>query len=186
MKHIFLYFSLLRSYSFLPLSFPIYYFPCLLIFIVLPSVFAYALFSLYPFIFYLFPCLSSTSFLAVFYPSRLVFFVYHLLSLSASVSFSIFYFPSWLSSIMFLCLSSIIFPLLFSISFRVYVFYYYYYDYYYYYTILLSVFCTFQFFVCCFFLFWFSYFVLFSTLFDYLVLILDFNYYKFSLLFIFS
>ena len=90
----------------------------------------------------LFPCLSSIFFLAVFYLSPLIFFVYHLLSISASVFFFIFYFPSWLSSTFFYGLSSIIFPLLFSLSFHVCVFYYYYY-----YAILLfcilylSVFC---------------------------------------------
>ena len=55
-----------------------------------------------------------------------------------------------------------------------------------------SVFSTFQCFACLFciffyffFLFYFSYFALFSILFNYLVLILDFNYCKFYLLFIF-
>ena len=52
-----------------------------------------------------------------------LFIIYFLLLL---VSFFVFYFPSWLSSTFFFCLSSIIFPLLFTLSFCMYVFYYYY------------------------------------------------------------
>ena len=136
----------------------------------------------------LFPCLSSIFFLAVFYLSPLIFFVYHLLSISASVSFFVFYFPSWLSSTFFYCLSSIIFPLLFSLSFRVCVFYYYYYAILLfcilYLSVFLSAFSAYS--TTFFFLFCFPYFALFSTLQLNLVLILDFNYCKFSLLFTFS
>ena len=173
MKHTFLYFSLFTFCSFLSLSSPVYYFPCLLLSILLLSVFAYPLLSLYP---------------SVFYPSPLIFFIYLQLSLSASISFFVFYFPSWISSTFFFCLPSFMFPLLFTLSLRVCVF-----CYYYCYSILLfsilylSIFCLpFLVIFLHYFLFCLSFLVFFSTLFDYLVLILDFNYCKFSLLFIFS
>ena len=122
MKHIFLQFSLFRSYSIqsffscvlLSLSSPFYLFP-------LPF-FAYPLLSLSVFL-----CVSSTFFLAAFYLFPMTFFVYHLIFLSASISFFTFYFPSWLSSTFILFLFCIIFPLLFSLSFRAFACYYYYY-----------------------------------------------------------
>ena len=149
------------------------------------SIFEYPKFSLSPSAFL---CLCSTFFLAVFYLSPLIFFIsYHLLSLSASVF--LFLLLSFFPSTFFLCLSSFIFPLFSSLPFCVCAFYYY--DYY------PVLFCIFYLstFVCLFFAFFFflhfsSSFVflilfIFSTLFDDLALILDFNYCKFSLLFIF-
>ena len=130
----------------------------------------------------------------VFYLFPLTFFVYSVLSLSPSVCFFVclllsflafFYFPFWVSSSFFLCLSSIIFPLLVSLSFLpVYV-------------LLLLSFCPsflyflpfnflsafFDYFSIFSFLSCFSYFALLSTLFSYLVLILGFNYCNFSLFF---
>ena len=117
MKHTFLHFSLFRSYSFQS------FFSCVLIslsstFYLSPlCFFAYPLLSLFVFL-----CLSSTFFLAVFYLSPLTFFVYHLIFLSESFSFFVFYFPSWLSSTFILCMFSMIFPLLFSLSFCAFVF----------------------------------------------------------------
>ena len=171
MKDIFLYFSLFRSCSFLCLSIPVYYFP-------------YFLFLFLP----LSVSLSVFYFLSCCLPSFSSDFLY-LSSSTFSFCFCLFLsllFISWLSSTSFLCLSSIIFPLPSSLSFRVCV------RYHYYYPVLFFIFSTYQFFSTFstyfstfFFLFCFSYFVLFSTIFDYLVLILDFNYFKFSLLFIF-
>ena len=57
MKHTFLYFSLFRSYSFLSLSFPAFYFPFLLLFI-FPPVFL-SISSTFSFSFCFFLCLSS-------------------------------------------------------------------------------------------------------------------------------
>ena len=122
MKHTFLHFSLFRSYSFQS------FFSCVLLslsstFYLSPlSFFAYPLLSLSP----------SVSFFACLLLSFSSDFVYHLICLSASISFFAFYFPSWLSSTFILCLSSIIFPLLFSLSFCTFVcvlFYYYYHFY---------------------------------------------------------
>ena len=128
MKHTFLHFSLFRSYSFQS------FFSCVLL--SLSSTF-----YLSPLSFFAYPLLSLSVFLvclllscSAFYlsPLALTFFVYHLIFLSASISFFVFYFPSWLSSTFILCLSSIIFPLLFSLSFCTFVcvlFYYYYHFY---------------------------------------------------------
>ena len=166
-------------FLFLYTTFPVFYF--LSFFSICLSISSTLSFS-----FCLFVCLSSTFFLAVFYLSSLIFFVYHLLSVSASVSFVVFWFPSWLSSTFFLSCHLLYSPysslsLFEYMCFIIIILFFF------------SVFSTFQLFVCLFclffytfFLFCFSYFVLFSTLFDYLVLVLDFNYYKFSLLFIFS
>ena len=125
MKHIFLHFSLFRSYSFQS------FFSCVLL--SLSSTF-----YLSPLSFFAYPLLSLSVFLvclllscSAFYlsPLALTFFVYHLIFLSASISFFVFYFPSWLSSTFILCLSSIIFPLLFSLCFCTFVFFYYYHFY---------------------------------------------------------
>ena len=123
MKHIFLYFSLFRFYSFLSLSFPGFYFPSSFsVFLCISTTFS---FSFCPF-----PCLSSTFF--VFYLTYLTFFNYPL---------SVFYLPSTV------CLSSIIFPLLFYLSFPICFII----------SIIIhltfSVFSIFQFLVCLFFLF---------------------------------
>ena len=149
--------------------------------------FLFLLLSLSLSIFYFLSC--------YFLSSSLTFFVYHLIFISASISFFVFYPPSWLSFNFISCLSSIMLPLLFSLSFCAFVFFYYYK---FYPPVLL--FCIFHLSIFCmpfrliflyfYIFFYFSlllfYFVLFSTLFNYLVLILDFNYCKFSLLFIFS
>ena len=124
--------------------------------------------------------------LPALYLSPLTYFVYHLFSHSASISLSL----SSLFLVGFLLLSfftCLLLLLLFSLSFWVYAFYYYP-------SVLLFLhFLPFIFlsafsayFSIFFFLFCFSYFVLFSTLFNYLVLILDFNYCNFSLIFIIS
>ena len=175
MKHIFLYFSIFRSYYFLSLSFPVYFF--LAFYFLSFSSVCFWIFSTFSFSYCLFLYLSSTFFLASFF---LLSFFSDFFCLSSTFSFCFCLFlclllPSWLSSTFFLSLSSIISPLIFSLSFRVCVFYHYYHP-------ILSVFSTFQFFLSAFstyfstyfFLFCFSYLVLFSTLFDYLVLILDF------------
>ena len=104
--------------------------------------------STFSFSFCLFLYLPSTFFLAVFYLSPLTFFAYHLVFLSVCVSFFVFYFPSTF----ILCLSFIIFPLLFSLSFCAFLFFYYYY-YHFYPLFFFSVFSTFQFFACLFCLF---------------------------------
>ena len=124
--------------------------------------------------------------LPALYLSPLTYFVYHLFSHSASISLSL----SSLFLVGFLLLSfftCLLLLLLFSLSFWVYAFYYYP-------SVLLFLhFLPFIFlsafsayFSTFFYLFCFSYFVLFSTLFNYLVLILDFNYCNFSLIFIIS
>ena len=120
MKHISLVFSdpiLFCLFLFLYTSFHVFYFLSF-------SSVCLCIYSTFSFSFCLFLCLSSTFFLAALYLSPLIFFVYHLLSLSASVSFFVLYFPSWCSSTFFLCLSSIISPLLFSLSFHICLFYY--------------------------------------------------------------
>ena len=114
------FFSRFRSYS------PMYVF-------FLPSTFSHLSFSS------VFLCITWTfsfSFrfilLSVFYflssciPSFFSDFFYPLLSLSSLVCFCLSSTNFWLSSAFFLSLSSITFPLLFSLSFCVYVFYYYY------------------------------------------------------------
>ena len=103
--------------------------------------------STFSFSFCLFLYLSSTFFLAAFYLSPLTSFVYHLVFLSVCDSFFVFYFPSTF----ILCLSFIIFPLLFSLFFCAFVFFYYYYHFYP--LFFFSVFSTFQFFACLFCLF---------------------------------
>ena len=87
------------------LSFPVFYFPCLSLHIL------YFLFLSFLSVFYFLSCCLSC------YLSPLTFFVYRLIFLSASVSFFVFYFSSLLSSTFILCLPSIIFPLLFFLSF---------------------------------------------------------------------
>ena len=137
------------------------------------------------FLFLLFLSLSFSVF--YFLSSYLLSFSSDFLCLSFNFSFCfyffIFYLLSWLFSTFILCLSSIIFPLLF-LSFCALCFFYYQFfpcsSYQYFLPFKFSsafsaYFSTF------FFLFCFSYFVLVSTLFNYLVLMLDFNYCKFSL-----
>ena len=143
------------------------FFVCLLLSFLLPSIFLLdflCLSSNFSFCFYLFLCLLL-SFLAFFNSHSLPIFFYVPLNL-----------------------------LLFSTS-SLYLFSLFFYSYYYYFILLFffSVFSNFQFlsaffayFSAFFFLFYFSYFVLFPILFNYLVLILDFNWCKFSLIFIFS
>ena len=70
-------------------TFPIFYF------LSFSSVFP-CISSTFSFFFCLFLCLSSISFLAVFYLSFLTFFVYYLIFPSASIPSFVFYFPSWL------------------------------------------------------------------------------------------
>ena len=99
MKHIFLYSSLFRSYSFLPVSFLSSTFPHLSfspVFLSMSSTFSFS--------FILFLCLSSSFSFAVFYLSPLAFFVYTLLSLSTSVSFFVSFLLSFLALFFFLSL----------------------------------------------------------------------------------
>ena len=139
------------------------------------SFFVYPLFSLSPSVSF-FDCLLLF-FLPGFCYSPLIFFVYPILSLFASVSFFCLLLFFWLSPTFFLCLLSTIFLLLLSFTFHFY--------YYYRYSSVL-LFCVFYLSVFCLaFLFCFSYFFI-SALFNYLVLILDFNYGNFPLIFIFS
>ena len=140
------------------------------------SVFGYSLLSLSPTVSFFICLLLSFLLLSFFYLSSLIFFVYHLLSLSASVSLIVFYFLlGFLLLSFFACL--LLYPPYSSLYLFGYVCF----------IIIIilfffSVFSTFQFFLSAFsayfstyfFLFCFSYLVLFSTLFDYLVLILDF------------
>ena len=117
MQHTFLHFSLFRSYSFqyffscflLPLSSTLYLSPL--------SFFAYPLLSLFVFL----VCLLLSCSAFYLSPLALTFFVYHLIFLSASISFFAFCFPSLLSSTFILCLCSILFPLLFFLSFCAFV-----------------------------------------------------------------
>ena len=185
MKQILLYFSLFRSYSFLSLSSPVYYFLLFLLSILLLCLslhilyFSFILLSLSLSVFYFisscflsfssdFLCLSSTFsfgfclFLCLLL-SFLVFF--HFFPLPVS------YYVPLLSNLSFLhiCVFCYYYPILLFCSLYLPIFH----------LSFLLIFLQF------FFLFCFSYFVLFSTLYDYRVLILDFNYCKFSLLFIF-
>ena len=157
-------------------------------------LFLSSIFYLSPLSFFEYPLFLFLHFLSLSF-SIFYFLSSYLLSISSdflclSFNFSfcfyffIFYLLSWLFSTFILCLSSIIFPLLF-LSFCAFMFF------------LLSVFSfcsSYQYFLpfkfssafsayfsTFFFLFCFSYFVLVSTLFNYLVLMLDFNYCKFSL-----
>ena len=139
---------------------------CLLLF--LSSTFPHLSFS-----FCLFLSLSPASFLDV-----LSLFILYFLFLVLSLSLFVFYFPSSTFS-----LSSVISPLLFSLSFC--VFYYYCYP-------PVLIFCICYLSVCClpflfiflYFFSLFSYFFLFSTLFNYLFLMIGFNYCNFPLLFL--
>ena len=172
MKHIFFYFSLFRSHSFLSLSFLVFFLPCLLF-----SIFLLCL-SLH-IIYFLFLILFLSLSVFYFLSCCLLSFPYDILCLSSTFSVSLS-----LSSIFLF--SFIILLLLFSLSFHVNVFYCHYYP-----PVLLfrvfylSLFCLpFLLISTFFFLFFFSYFVLFSILFNYLVLILDFSYCKSSLFFL--
>ena len=178
MKYIFIHFSLFRSYSFLSLSFPVFYFPCLLLSFFLLCLSLHISNSISPYVSFFACSLSFSSDLLCL--SSIFSFCFYL-------SLFVFSFPCRFSSTFFLYLSSVTFHLLFSLSFWVYAFYYYP-------SVLLFLhFLPFIFlsafsayFSTFFYLFCFSYFVLFSTLFNYLVLILDFNYCNFSLIFIIS
>ena len=174
-------------------SFPVFYLPCLQLSFFLLCLSLHILYFLSPSVSF-FVCLLLSFLLPSIF---LLDFLYHLIFLSASISFFVFYFPSWLSSTLILCLSSFMFPLIFSsfLPLLFISFLFFFYSYYYHFILLFffSVFSNFQFlsafsayFSAFFFLFYFSYFVLFSILFNYLVLILDFNWCKFSLIFIFS
>ena len=149
---------LFSLFLFLCSTFPVFYF------LSFPSVFLCTS-STFSFSFSLFLCITSTFFLAAFYlfPLTLPLFI--------------------------LCLSSIMFPLLFSLTFCAFVFFLLSFlsaCSYFLYLLSLILFSAFSaYFSTFFFLFYFSYCVLFSTLFNYLVLILGFNYCNFSL-FIFS
>ena len=149
---------LFSLFLFLCSTFPVFYF------LSFPSVFLCTS-STFSFSFSLFLCITSTFFLAAFYlfPLTLPLFI--------------------------LCLSSIMFPLLFSLTFCAFVFFLLSFlsaCSYFLYLLSLILFSAFSaYFSTFFFLFYFSYFTFFSTLFNCLVLILDFNYCKFSLLFIF-
>ena len=126
--------------------------------------------------------------LPALYLSPLTYFVYHLFSHSASISLSL----SSLFLVGFLLLSFFTCLLLHSTYSFLYLFGYmrfiiillYFFSCIFYLSFFLSAFSAY--FSTFFFLFCFSYFVLFSTLFNYLVLILDFNYCNFSLIFIIS
>ena len=191
MKHTFLHFSLFRSYSFQS------FFLCVLL--SLSSTFCYS-----PLSFFAYPLLSLSVFLVCLLLSFLlpsIFLLWLCLSSNFSFSFYLFlclHFPFWLPSTFILCLSSIIFPLLFSLPFCTFVrvcflgIFYYYYCYHFYLPVLL--FCIFYLSIFCrpfllifllFFVLFYFYFALFFTLFNYLVLILDFNHWKSSLHFIF-
>ena len=168
----YIFFILVFSYPilFCLFFFSVFYFPsvCLSLYIL---YFLFLLLSLSLSVFYFFSCLASVFLL------WLSLFILYFLFLLLSPSFSVFYFFFWLSPTFFLCLSSTIFLLLLSFIFHV--------CYYYRYSSVL-LFCVFYLSVFCLaFLFCFSYFF-FSALFNYLVLILDFNYGNFPLIFIFS
>ena len=180
MKHIFLYSSPFRSYSFQS------FFPCstflVLYFLSFSSVFLWISSTFSFFSFCLFPFLSSTFFLDTFYLSPQTFFVYHLIFLSVSISLSSTFFLGFFLHSFFACLllySPYSFYLFAHLCFFYYQFFpcssYQYFLPFKFSSAFSAYFSTF------FFLFCFSYFVLVSTLFNYLVLMLDFNYCKFSL-----
>ena len=147
MKHILLYFGLFISYSFLPFTFPVFYFPSSIFFLCL---------SLH-ILSFLFILLSLS--LSLSYPSDFP-------CLSSAFSFSFCLFVCLSSSIFYL--SSIIFPLILSLCFCVYFIII---------IIIIiihlsffSVFATFQFLVCLFCLFFYIFLSLFfPTLFFFLL-----------------
>ena len=157
------YISSFQSFQILCYSFPVFYF------LSFSSVFL-SISSTFSFTFCLFLYLPSAFFLAAFYLSPLSFFVYHLILLSTSISFFVFYVPSWLYSIFILCLSSVVFPLFFSLSFCAFVYYYYHYYYQHFYPPVL-LFCIFYLLIFClpflliFLLFSFSFIFLFCPFF---------------------
>ena len=91
MKQIFLYFSLFRSYSFLSLSIPLFYFPCLLL-----SVFLLCL-SLHIF-YFLFLLLSPFASVVYFLSCCLVSFSSDIFCVSSTFSFCFFLFLCFLLS----------------------------------------------------------------------------------------
>ena len=121
MKHVFLYFSLFRSCSFLSLSFPVLYFS-LSTFLLSLSLYI-SVSSTFSFSFCLFPCLFSTFFFAVFYLTPPTFFAYPLLSLSASGSFFVCLLISFFYFLPFFCYIPLTLLFIFS---RVFYYYYYY------------------------------------------------------------
>ena len=122
MKHIFLYFSLFRSYSFLSLSFPVLYFS-LSTFLLSLSLYI-SISSTFSFSFCLFPCLFSAFFFAVFYLTPPTFFVYPLFSLSASGSFFVCLLISFFYFLPFFCYIPLTLLFIFSRVFYYYCYHY--------------------------------------------------------------
>ena len=168
MKHVLLYFSLCKSYSFLYLSSPVYY--CLLLSILLVLCFCHIL------LLSLYILLSLSLSVLYFLSSCLLSFSSDFLYLSSTFSFIfclflclLLSFLAFLYSTFFLCLPSTMLPLLFNLFFCVCVFYYYHYP-----ILLFPYFVPFNFFVCLFCIFF--YIFSFSNVYFYASYLYDFNY----------